>query len=266
MLFARFIYSISWDWLLAIIDVVAGILIPKWWNKQDLKWLIILFAILLVIHYYFDIVREYKRKEYGYRKLSDEILNSCTILTNAISDQTTDSTNHSSIFQFSAQAVCAEIYNCLQNYYGCEFRVSVIQQFYQTGTKTKCKMIGRKSKSKLSNNNHKTYSVKRNSSNYYYVELLINNDDSIIVLPTEVDVNKKFKYNKKKHSKVQQYIAMPAFAFSEKIAFILQIDCMEKHKLGKDVYDIESFAKRFLYPYLSILVSAYQQERSLTKQ
>lgn len=266
ILLLKFFYSISYDWVLSVIDIIAGILIPLLWNKISLLKSILLFAFLIVIHFYFEIVRKYRQKEYAYRRLSDDILNSCTILTNAISDQIIDSSNYCSLFQFSAQAVCSEIYTCLQRYFGCEFRISVIQQYSQNGTKTTCKMIGRKSKNTLNNNKHKVHTVKRKETNYYYIDILLENDDGIIILPTGNDIEQKFKYAKKNHSKVQQYLAMPVFAFSEKIAFILQVDCMEKNKLGKNNYEIMSFANRLLLPYISILVSSYQQERSLTEK
>lgn len=266
ILLLKFIYSISFGWVLAIFDIAFGILIPIWWGTQRFSFIIVSTVILCIIHYYFDVVHDYKTKEYGYRKLSDDILNSCTVLTNSISEYITDDANHSNIFKFVAQAVCSEIYYCLKQYYKCEFRVSVIQQFDHSRSRTNCRMIGRKSRLKINNTNHKLQNVRKDANSYYYIDILLKNEETIYVLPTEKEIKKLFKHKKAKNrSKIKQYIGMPAFAYSDKIAFILQVDCMAENKLGKTTYDVESFAKRFLYPYLSILVNAYQQERSLTQ-
>jgi hypothetical protein len=207
------------------------------------------------------LLKKYRIREYGSRKLSDEVMKSCMLITNTLAEYQIENISGKGFFQYSAQFVCQELYTCLKQYFNCEFRISVVQQFVRNEGKTYYKMVARKSekRSKASQ-----LTQKNGQLPYYYEKLFNENTQYCICLQNKEEIDKaRFVYNSRTKSKIQQYIALLEDAGSDKVAFVLQIDVMEKNKMGKDRITMERYANRFLLPFLSILTNAYQHERAL---
>lgn len=268
ILFLKFIYSVSSEWLLGIFNLIVGAFVPNVWNNEiAIGWKILFFAVLVLANYYYHIIRQYKAKEFKYRLLADNIMDSCTVISNALANFTIKNKDGKGYFEFASNSICSELYECLKEHFKCEFRVSVVQQFPKRNQNSLpyCKMIARRSAHHLQNTTSEEYKIPSKEDTYFYVKLFQNEEASYFCLVNEEEISKKrFFYKRKKHSKIQQYVAVLEEAYSDNIAFILQVDCMEKGKLGKTTDEIEEFAARFFAPYVSILNNAYQHERVLT--
>lgn len=264
----RIIYSFSKDWISGLINLISGAFIPNvYLSDKPICGKIIFTVALILVNYYFHLVREYKIKEYMYRRLSSDIIHSCTIITEALADYTLENVSGKGHFQYASRLVCDELYAYLKQCFKCEFRISVVQQFAAKDDTSSqyCKMIARRSKNKLKNTNFKEHKIPSQKDTYYFVELFQKDGLTFVCLVDDKEIAKQdFYYQSKKHSKIQQYIALLENAYSDKVAFILQIDCMAKGKLGQNSEEVEDFASRYLSPYVSILNNAYQHERVLS--
>lgn len=261
ILFIRLIYSLTSDWQLNVINLLAGAYIPHLFTCEKDWFICVFLGLVLIVNFYYYLVKKYRIREYGNRKLSDEVMKSCMLITNTLAEYQIENISAKGFFQYSAQFVCQELYTCLKQYFNCEFRISVVQQFVRNEGKTYYKMVARKSekRSKASQ-----LTQKNGQLPYYYEKLFNENTQYCICLQNKEEIDKaRFVYNSRTKSKIQQYIALLEDAGSDKVAFVLQIDVMEKNKMGKDRITMERNANRFLLPFLSILTNAYQHERAL---
>lgn len=268
ILFLKIIYSFSKEWVLGIFNLIVGAFVPNVLLGTTIHIVLKLLylAVIVIVNYYFYIVRSYKTIEYKYRKLSDGIMDSCTVITNELANYTIKNPKGIGYFEYASSLICAELYVKLKAHFSCEFRISVVQQFPQRNPTSLpyCKMIARRSANKLQNTANTEYKIPSKDDTYFYVKLFQDADVVYYCLVNEEEIKeKRFFYKKKNHSKIQQYVAVLEEAYSDNVAFILQIDCMKKGKLGKTTDEVKSFASRFFAPYVSILNNAYQHERVL---
>ncbi len=266
ILLVKFIYSITTDWLLLIINIIFPIYLSPLFENKNKKMFYIVLLIYIAISLWYSIVNTYKnrrnKKDKAVKIISEEINAAITTLDNYINNQYIDN----GIFEFASDLVVASIYNILKDIADCEIRVSVIQQFIE-GTQKNCVMLSRRSKtrqkSRKSQRKVKKYIYKQD---YFYQKILFDNKDSMIIFNQE-QVSKYFFYqNKDKKSKVCQYIAIPDKNSTNDIVFILQLDAMKENAFGKNKDEINRFYDNYIYPYICFLRHAYNIEKNLRKK
>lgn len=265
ILFLKFLYSISNDWIYSIINIAFPIYLSPLFENKDKKLFIIIFSIYVILSLWFSMVNAYKnrrnKKDRNVKFISEEINAAMTTLDNYINNEYLDN----SIFEFASDLVVASIYNSLQGIVGCEIRVSVIQQFIDDSQKN-CVMLSRRSKTRQKCRKSQRKVKYEKNKDYYYQKILVDNKDSMIIF-NEEQVNKHFIYQSKdRKSQIKQYIGIPDKNSTDEIIFILQLDAMKENAYGKDKNEINVFYDDYIYPYICFLRHAYNIEKNLRKK
>jgi len=166
--------------------------------------------------------------------------------------------------EYASVLVTASMYKVLKDVTNCESRISVIQQFHEDGKKRKCTMISRKSKKRTSSAKKELLVEYTKNKNYYFLKILKENIDTYVFFDTKNEIDKNFFWrNNKKKSDIYQYIGLAEKVETKDIAFLLQIDAMEKKAFGKDKDELAVFAENYIYPYIQFLKHAYTMERTI---
>ena len=261
----KFLYSITNDWLVLIINTLIPIFLPILFEKKNKFQFIILLIIFILFSWWYSIVNLYKnrrnKKDKNVKVINEDINVAMTTLDNYINNEYVDN----GIFEFASDLVSSSIYNSICNITGCEIRVSVIQQFIENSKKN-CIMVSRRSKKRQkSRKQQKTVKYKKHKD-YYYNKILLDNKEDMIIF-NESQVEKNFYYqNKDRRSHICQYIAIPDKNSSNEIVFILQLDAMKPDAFGKNREEINDFYDNYIYPYICFLRHAYNIESNLRKK
>lgn len=186
----------------------------------------------------------------------------CKVYNERISDK-----KYIGLFETISDAVCTDIYHFFKDVYHIETRISVVQQYQDDFGTDKCVMISRTSKKTQSLGKKRDDSeVKYNSNKLrhkYYKKILLDNKSEIVVF-FEKDIQKHFVFNeetgrknRKKQSKIRQYVCIPQKVYGSKIAFLFQIDIMEKKGIGETREEVEDFCNSYFEVIMRILQNAY---------
>lgn len=263
----KLLYKMSIDAVHGIINVILGLFFGEYFGSESWGSVLIISIVIVLVEIYFYFVRSYKDYNYSIRKNSNLILNEITAATVALDDYIiTNNDSGKGIFQYASNIVTASLYDVLKQITGSETRISVIQQFHDK-RKRYCLMISRKSQKRTSSSKERQdieYSGKKN--NYYYLKVLKENETTYIFFETKEAIDNIFYWpNKKKKRNIFQYIGVAEKVKTNDIAFLLQIDAMEKDSFGKTQDDLSAFADEYIYPYIQFLKHAYNLERTMRK-
>ncbi len=261
----KFIYKISVEWVHAIIIILMTLVMTDFYEKSYWTSFAIILIIMIMIEIYFYLIGNYKKYKYQVQRNSDLILNEIITATTALDDYV-NSNNKSGkgIFEYASVLVTASMYKVLKDVTNCESRISVIQQFHEDGKKRKCTMISRKSKKRTSSAKKELLVEYTKNKNYYFLKILKENIDTYVFFDTKNEIDKNFFWrNNKKKSDIYQYIGLAEKVETKDIAFLLQIDAMEKKAFGKDKDELAVFAENYIYPYIQFLKHAYTMERTI---
>lgn len=261
----KFIYKISVEWVHAIIIILMTLVMTDFYEKSYWTSFAIILIIMIMIEIYFYLIGNYKKYKYQVQRNSDLILNEIITATTALDDYV-NSNNKSGkgIFEYASVLVTASMYKVLKDVTNCESRISVIQQFHEDGKKRKCTMISRKSKKRTSSAKKELLVEYTKNKNYYFLKILKENIDTYVFFDTKNEIDKNFFWrNNKKKSDIYQYIGLAEKVETKDIAFLLQIDAMEKKAFGNDKDELAVFAENYIYPYIQFLKHAYTMERTI---
>lgn len=261
----KFMYKISVEWVHAIIIILMTLVITDFYEKAYWTSFTIILIIMIMIEIYFYLIGNYKKYKYQVQRNSDLILNEIITATTALDDYV-NSNNKSGkgIFEYASVLVTTSMYKVLKDVTNCESRISVIQQFHEGGKKRKCTMISRKSKKRTSSAKKELLVEYTKNKNYYFLKILKENIDTYVFFDTKNEIDKNFFWrNNKKKSDIYQYIGLAEKVETKDIAFLLQIDAMEKKAFGKDKDELAVFAENYIYPYIQFLKHAYTMERTI---
>lgn len=262
-LIMKIIYKISYEWIHSVVVIVLTLLMTEYYNIEDyLLFGICLGGIILVEIYYFVLYR-YKDYKNQVRKNSDLVLNDCVTATIALDDYINANRNSGKgIFELASNLVTTSMYKTLKEIVKCEIRISIVQQFHEKGRSRKFTMISRKSKKRTSCKKIECKVEYSERKNYYFLKILKDNIDVYVFFNTKEEIDKKFFWkNNKKRSAIYQYIGMAEKIGNDDIAFLLQIDAMEKNAFGKTKDELSVFAENYISPYIQFLKHAYNMER-----
>lgn len=261
----KLLYKLSVGWTHTTINILLTLLLTNFFEKEKWKWFTIILIIIVLIEIWYSIINLYKKYKYQVQKKSAIVLDEIVALTTSLDDYiNNDNSQGKGIFIHASDLVSASMYRVLKEITNCEVRISVIQQFYNNGTGRKCKMISRKSRKRTSCTSKLMDVEYTKNKNYYYLKILKDNADTYIFFDTKKEIDKMFYWkNPKKKSDIYQYIGWTEKIRTEDVAFLLQIDSMEKNAFGKGENQISVFANNYIYPYIQFLKHAYNLERSI---
>lgn len=261
----KFIYKISVEWVHAIIVLILTLLITDAFTKEHwfIFWLILVAAA--ITEFYFWLIGNYKKYKYQVQRNSDLILNEIITATTALDDYVNNNNKSGKgIFEYASVLVTTSMYKVLKEVTSCEPRVSVIQQFHEDQKKRKCVMLSRKSRKRTSSAKKEMLVEYTKNKNYYFLKILKDNIDTYVFFDTKKEIDKNFFWkNNKKKSDIYQYIGLAEKVETQDIAFLLQIDAMEKSAFGKNKDELAVFAENYIYPYIQFLKHAYTIERTI---
>ena len=261
----KFLYSISFEWVHSILILIMTLFITDNYSKQNWLFFCISIIVTILIEVYFYVIDSYKKYKYQVQRNSDLILNEIVTATTALDDYiNTNDQLGKGIFEYACNLVTTSMYKVLKEVTNSETRISVIQQFHVGNRKRKCVMISRKSKKRTSSAKKEQLVEYTEKKNYYFLKILKDNVDTYVFFDTKTEIDKKFYWNNnKKRSNICQYIGMAEKIETNDIAFLLQIDAMEKNAFGKTKDELSVFADNYIYPYIQFLRHAYNIERTI---
>ena len=263
----KLLYKLSVGWLHSIVNIVLTLFLSFYFENKNWKLFYIILAIILFVEIWYSVIGWYKKYKYQVQKKSALVLDEIVALTTALDDYIVNNRDlGKGIFIHASDLVSASMYKVLKEITGCEVRISVIQQFYNNGNGRKCMMISRKSKKRTSCQSKLMNVEYTKNKDYYYLKILKDNIDTYIFFETKDEIDKNFYWkNKKKKSSIYQYIGWTEKIKTNDVAFLLQIDSMEKNAFGKKEEQISVFADNYIYPYIQFLKHAYNLERTIRK-
>lgn len=262
-LFIKFIYSFGLKtWIHGIISALSGIFTGMLFENGYILWGVVALFITILDIIYASICHSYSKKKFEQRKFAAEILEGESSLINSMFYlmQTTCSWKKD-IFKNTSQLVCDRLHETFKSTFSCETRVSVEFAFtkeVKNNEEEYFQMAGR-------NSNHITTfknavkSEKRKK--YYSYRVFINNNLGVNVL-READIkNGELWYkNPANTTDVKQYIGIAVSTTDpDKVAFILQIDCLDTMVFGENNSDedINEFVNQYILTYVNTLKVAY---------
>lgn len=261
-------YKLSYDWLHTVLNILLTLIMTNLYTDGKTSLFYVVLSGIVLLEIYFSLVNSYKKYKYQVQKNSDLILNEIVTATLALDDYINDNDGSGKgIFEYASSLITASMYKVLKEVTNCEIRISVIQQFHEEGKKKrKCIMISRKSKRRANCSKQEKNVEYTENKNYYFLKVLEDNIDTYIFFDTKKEIDKKFFWkNNKKRSNIYQYIGFAEKINTDDIAFLLQIDAMEKNAFGKNKDELSVFADNYIYPYLQFLRHAYNIERIIRK-
>lgn len=263
----KLLYKLSAGWVHTIINIVLAVPLAFYYEKNNWNLFMIILTVIVIIEFCFYIVDNYKKYKYQVQKKSALVLDEIVALTTSLDDYIVNNKDlGKGIFIHASDLVSASMYKVLKEITGCEVRISVIQQFYNNGNGRKCMMISRKSKKRTSCQSKLMNVEYTKNKDYYYLKILKDNVDTYIFFETKDEIDKNFYWkNKKKKSDIYQYIGWTEKIKTDDVAFLLQIDSMEKNAFGNKEEQISVFADNYIYPYIQFLKHAYNLERTIRK-
>lgn len=263
----KLLYKLSAGWVHTIINIVLAVPLAFYYEQNNWNLFMIILTVIVIIEFYFYIVDNYKKYKYQVQKKSALVLDEIVALTTSLDDYIVNNKDlGKGIFIHASDLVSASMYKVLKEITGCEVRISVIQQFYNNGNGRKCMMISRKSKKRTSCQSKLMNVEYTKNKDYYYLKILKDNVDTYIFFETKDEIDKNFYWkNKKKKSDIYQYIGWTEKIKTDDVAFLLQIDSMEKNAFGNKEEQISVFADNYIYPYIQFLKHAYNLERTIRK-
>lgn len=263
----KLLYKLSAGWVHTIINIVLTVPLAFYYEQNNWNLFMIILTVIVIIEFCFYIVDNYKKYKYQVQKKSALVLDEIVALTTSLDDYIVNNKDlGKGIFIHASDLVSASMYKVLKEITGCEVRISVIQQFYNNGNGRKCMMISRKSKKRTSCQSKLMNVEYTKNKDYYYLKILKDNVDTYIFFETKDEIDKNFYWkNKKKKSDIYQYIGWTEKIKTDDVAFLLQIDSMEKNAFGNKEEQISVFADNYIYPYIQFLKHAYNLERTIRK-
>lgn len=261
----KLLYKLSVGWIHTILNIILALPLAFYYEKANWNRFAIILTIIVLIEFYFYIVDNYKKYKYQVQKKSALVLDETVALTTSLDDYILNNEDlGKGIFTHASDLVSSSMYKVLKEITGCEVRISVIQQFYNNGNGRKCMMISRKSKKRTSCQSKLMNVEYTKNKDYYYLKILKDNNDTYIFFETKKEIDKNFYWkNKKKKSDIYQYIGCTEKIKTDDVAFLLQIDSMEKNAFGKKEDQISVFVDNYIYPYIQFLKHAYNLERTI---
>lgn len=227
-------------------------------NKNALTvwfWLIVAFWLFETIGYNICIL--YQRRNFQTRKMYERIISDTDKIINSIGlFVQNNNTWKTHIFKKTCNLVSQCIYDTLYAVYGAKVRVSVEYQFTKEGEKFS-KMISRCSVHHCDPQNKSFKLV--DSSKKFFQQVLKGNKIGVHFINKDEFVIKKWYINEA-HGKsiiIKQYIGIAASINDTDVAYILQIDSLNKSLFGDTLEEAESFADIFIKPYINIISMAY---------
>lgn len=263
----KFLYKISTELIHSICVLILTMIISDLYSKTDWKMFWVCLGILIFIEIYFNFVNGFRKYNYQIRRDSNTILDEIVVATTALDDYiNTNGDSGKGIFEYASNLATASLYDLLKQVTGCETRISVIQQFREGTRRRKCIMISRKSRKRTSSSKRELIVDYIEKKNYYFLKILKDNKDIYIFFDTKTEVDKNFFWkNNKKRSDIFQYVGIAEKVKTDDIAFLLQIDAMEKNAFGKSKEELSVFLDKYIYPYIQFLKHAYNIERTMRK-
>lgn len=263
----KFIYKLSAEWVHAVINLILAWALANYYNSENMTkfWIILVFIIITEIWFWF--VGAYKKYKYRVQKNTDLILSEIVTSMSALDDYMNgDNISGKGIFEYASNLATVSMYKVLEDITGCEVRVSVIQQFHEYNSKRKCMMISRRSKKRTNCSKEKLDVEYSGKTNYYFLKILKDNEETYIFFDTKEEIEKKFFWKRKQRkSKIFKYIGLAEKVATNDVAFLLQIDAMEKNAFGKNKDELSVFADNYIYPYVQFLRHAYNIQRNIRK-
>lgn len=249
---------------------LANIIIPLWISipifvdKKTTKTnLIVCIAILIFINVLSSFALGYKFHINVISKGNQEIINNVNSLIKTYNERIADN-KIMGLFEMISDDICKDLYMFFKGIFGIETRVSIIQQYPNPNNgEFYSMMISRTSKNTAKLGQYRDNSkVYYNDKQKYYKKILVDNKCGVVVLFRE-DIEERFYFEtnrKQKKSKIQQYIALSQKAYGKNIAFILQIDVLQKNGFGRNEDEIEDFCEKYVDPFVRILQNVYLVE------
>lgn len=270
--FIKFLYSIGKiEFVHSIIIAVLGIFIPIWIEQQKVS-LAIIFLIILIFDIVFNYVcSKYQKRKFIQRKFAADILDNQSSLMNSITIEIQSNNQwKTSIFKKTSELVCEKIHNAFKEILKCDTRVSIEYIFEKDRdgkVEKHIKMAGRRSPNR---DTCKKSIPLENKRKYYSYQIFNDNKQGVNILPFEKIKDSHYWYINPSHStNVKQYWGIAVSVLNEdRVDFILQIDCLEKLKIGKNNTDEEicDFINQYLKAYINIVSFSYLLNLTKTKK
>lgn len=265
ILLLKFLYSITYDWIYIIINIVYPFYLSHLFEKENKLFFLVALFIFVILSLWYSFVNTYKNIRHKKFRNTKMILEEFNLAVSTLDNYINNEYSNNGIFEFASDLVTSSIYNTLQKIIECEIRVSIIQQFIDNKKKS-CVMLSRRSKLRQKSRKSQRTVKYEKKKDYYYQKILLDNKSDMIVF-NEDEINKHFYYqNTDRKSCICQYIAIPDKNSTNDIVFILQLDAMSKNAFGSDRAEINEFYDNYIYPYICLLRHAYNIEKNLKKR
>lgn len=264
----KLLYSISASWVQAVLDIILSLFLGTFYENNNIVAFIIILLVIIIVSIWFWIVSKYSNFRKEVNRNLELILNEVSTALGML-DEYVDRRDYEigkGLFEYASEVATNSMYDVLKKITGVEVRVSVIQQFHEYKSRRKCMMISRRSKNRKVCSKETIAVQYTGKNNYYYLKILKDNVESYTLLENQTEIEKKFYHKSKvKKSNIHQYIGLAQTIKTEDVAFLLQIDGMEKDSFGKNKDEINIFIDNYIDPYIQFLKHAYNMERSFRK-
>lgn len=268
VLILKIIYKICSN---SIVNSIFNVLIPFLFSLPifineniNITSGIICLIILIIFNILACISEKYKKHVLECSIGASKLINNIQSIFKTYNERITDY-EFKGLFEVISDSVCGDLYHFFKDVFKIETRISLVQQYKDDYGINRSVMISRTSAKTQKLGRKKNDSVVKydgNNSHKYYNNILLDNDDRIVILLDE-EINKNFYVKEpisRNRPKIYQYIGIPQKAYGKEIAFLLQIDVMQKNAFGKKEDDIERFCSKYTEPLMQILQNAYLVE------
>ena len=257
------------DWTNETVVAILGIFIPILIEKSYIKSSIFLIVLLLFDIVLSSICSKYQKRKFRIRRIASTVLNDQSCLLNSLVIEMTNNTQwRTSLFRTASELVCERIKALFKNTLKCDTRVSVEYVFEKehedkarkkTTTETYIKMAGRRSAARSTCK--QAEKMEKRSKYFSYKIFTSSNENEIHILPKE-KIDDSAVWFKKPNCQIdiKKYIGIAiSTTDTEKVDYILQIDCLDNVKFGDNNTDqeIETFINKYLKPYINIVSLSY---------
>ena len=262
IILVRFLYRVFSN---STFLVLCNVLLPIFFSfpiikdtNKYFKYGIICLIIIILINILCAVAKNYKLYSQKLTKGHSIIVSDFETIYKTFNERVSNK-DFDYLFQSISDTVCTDVYYYFREVFGFETRVSLIQQYEKNGKFYSVTVSRRSKKTQLLGKRKGESKVKYNVNNgKYYNKIILDNKDDTVVLDAE-EIKEYFNYSnkQKKHAMVNQYICMPQKAYGSRIAFLLQIDIMDKNVISKKKKEAEEYCDEYMQPYMRILQNAY---------